>query len=129
MPVTCTTQRGLIQALGNMIKLSSLLFLLALASHPIFQEKPSLDLWTGTIEIHNNVLYLKRCDISQQLYRLEPLSNKVTLSEIPQERIRKGEKINATVIEQYQGRNDEHLLLVDHIDEVVTSKSCYLSDI
>jgi hypothetical protein len=95
------------------------------------QEHPALDSWIGTIEIQSGSLFLKRCNLGQDLYRLEEIkgtSKSGILSKIPKHQVKQGHPVTVSLIASYSETAGENVLSVDSISEINIGKSCHLLD-
>ncbi len=110
--------------------LSKLLIALLLVTSTANAQDRALDLWIGTIESEQNVLYLKRCDLAQSRYKLtEPdTSAGRLLSQLDVEGLKQGQHLVAEIIAEYRSENGQHILVVDSIRAVRVGKSCHLEN-
>lgn len=114
------------------MKFLSIILALFFSNIVCAQEHPALDIWIGTIEIKNGSLFLKRCNIGQDLYRLEEISgaSKIgILSDIPMHQVEQGRPVTVSLIASYSEVAGENVLSVDGISEINVGESCHLLDL
>jgi predicted ATP-dependent serine protease len=113
------------------MKPSNLLLALLLVAPAASAQDRALDLWIGTIESEQNTLYLKRCDLAQNRYKLKELdaSSGLLLSQIDVKKLKKGQHLVAEIVAEYRSENDHDILVIDSIQTIKVGKSCHLIDV
>lgn len=106
-------------------------FFVSIAVQSSSTSDVALDVWFGTFEVRGKSIYIKRCDIGQTLYKLEPLRNRRILDKVPMKAVKAGEPVSAAVVGSYKEskeNSDQHTLLVESINDIEIGKSCHLTD-
>ncbi|USA47614.1 hypothetical protein NDN11_05730 [Acinetobacter sp. C26M] len=117
-------------ALVFSIFLSSFVFpVTAFANSP--DPKESMDMFIGTLTIHDNKAILKRCDIAQNEYVLKDAdwSKEKVVSSFLSKATKLKQPIYAEVIAAYKSEKDINILLIDSIENLTEAKSCHLADL
>lgn len=86
------------------------------------------DIFIGTLEKDDNGLYLKRCSLGSDIYRLKDQTNFTTLKNLEKEYTKLKKPITISFIAQYEECNGKNCLLVDSVVEMTENESCHLID-
>jgi hypothetical protein len=120
-----------LKAVRHHMKPSNLLLALLLVAPAASAQDRALDLWIGTIESEQNTLYLKRCDLAQNRYKLKELdaSSGLLLSQLDVKKLKKGQHLVAEIVAEYRSENDRDILVIDSIQTIKVGESCHLIDV
>ena len=86
------------------------------------------DIFIGTLEKDDVGLYLKRCSLGTDMYRLKDQTKSTTIKDLEKRYTKLKKPITISFIAQYEECDSKNCLLVDSIYEMTENESCHLID-
>jgi hypothetical protein len=86
------------------------------------------DTFIGTLEKDDVGLYLKRCSLGADIYRLKDQTTSTTIKDLEKKYTKLKRPITISLFAQYEECDSKNCLLVDSIDEMTENESCHLID-
>lgn len=86
------------------------------------------DIFMGTLEKDDIGLYLKRCNLSADIYRLKDETTSTTIKDLETRYTKLKKPITISFIAEYEECDSKNCLLVDSIYEITENESCHLID-